>query len=371
MKHFPADLSPPDVDLIERELALFGVALPGGREDLADRTCLINTSHDEKDIRLNFLVDKRYVLRISNGPDLSEKRLGELNRLIGRYKEFGLICSAFIADEAGHFIHPWQGFSVYLAEYANLPLLWDLMEEKRVSEAESDTIWQEMLDSLAAFARRYKDVDLSETMGMYSLFDLSPFDKEEGIDEKQQNFNSLLKLLGEQGQEDLASKLFDRHQEIRAWLQGVYKDLPRCVFQADENSSNLLVSREGHFAGFIDFNLAGTEVVVNQFANLGGGFEEENKTPIGAKNRLASALQSYRKYQGRMLEIYQASPMEKEALARYSWIALVAGWPQVCFFKHHIEKGEAGMREEVLELLGLMAELPMEALFGGISYDQT
>ena len=361
LKYFPEGLMPPDAALIEKELARFGVA-PQRQGDWEEKIRLINSSHDEKDIRLNFLVDKRYVLRISNGPDLSGRRLAELNRLIGRYKEFGLVCPAFLPDSEGRFIHSWQGLSVYLAEYVDLPLLWDLMEEKRLGEAESEAVWQEVLDSLAGFAQRYKNVDLSETMGMYSLFDLSPFDREEGIDEKQQNFNSLLKLLREQGQETLAESLLARHAEIRSWLLGVYRQLPRCVFQADENASNLLVSEDGHFAGFIDFNLAGTEVIVNQFANLGGGFEEEKKSPIGAQKRLSAALESYRSFQGRMLEIYQATSLEREAMARYSWIALTAGWPQVCFFKHYIEKDQGEMREEILALLALLANLSIETL---------
>ena len=139
-------------------------------------------------------------------------------------------------------------------------------------------------------------------------------------------------------------------------MKAVYRELPRCVFQGDENFSNVLVDAEHHLAGLIDFNLAGTEVVVNQFANLGGGFDEEITEPIGAKTRLRHALADYAKTRERLLSRYNATEEEKIALEWYTWIALTAGWPQVCFFLEGI-KNEA-LRSEILELISLLAELP-------------
>jgi hypothetical protein len=192
-------------------------------------------------------------------------------------------------------------------------------------------------------------------MGMYSLFDLAPFDIPVGTDEKQQNFDSLCKTLRDMGETGLEEKLEARHSDIRGKLREVYKGLPRCVFQADENFSNVLVGEDRHMAGLIDFNMAGTEVIVNQFANLGlgGGFREDIKEAIGAEARLRYAEESYRRYQGRMLTIYHATEQEVQAMGWYTWIALVAGWPQVCFFLDGL-KDEA-MRGEILELLDLLA----------------
>ncbi len=165
----------------------------------------------------------------------------------------------------------------------------------------------------------------SDTMGMYSLFDLAPYDIPAGKDEKQQNFESLCKTLLEIGETALTERLQARHTMIREKIRSVYKDLPRCVFQADENLSSVLVDENRHLAGLIDFNMAGTEVIVNQFANLGGGFKESIKKPIGADTRMQYALDCYHKYQERMLRIYHATETEKQAMEWYSWIALAAG----------------------------------------------
>ncbi|MBO4838158.1 MAG: phosphotransferase [Lachnospiraceae bacterium] len=351
-KHFPADLTPPSRGEVLSLLAQYGYA---GAGDVR----LIDTSHDADDIRLNYIIGRRFVLRLVKAPDMTEQRLADLNRLIGRYRDFGLFCPAFLPDPKGRFFHARGPLSVYLAEYADFPLMYDLMQEKP-PRIDSAALWQEVLDSVALFAERYRNVDLSGTMGMYSLFDLSPFDKEEGIDEKQQNFDRLIRALNDIGETSLAARLTQKHDAVRAALRAVYKSLPRCVFQGDENSSNVLVRPDGHLAGFIDFNLSGTEVIVNQFANLGGGFLEEVEEPVGAAVRLEHALADYRRYQGRMMTLYHATETEKTALGGYTWIALAAGWPQVCFFLDGLKNEK--LKDEVLELLGMLADLPEEAL---------
>lgn len=350
-KHFPASMTPPCREEILAELAKYGFEAVG---DIR----LIDTSHDATDIRLNYIIDKKWVLRFCNAPDMTENRLREMNRLIDRYIRFGLKCPRFLTDQQDVFFHEWTRGSVdprdrlvcYLAEYIDLPTAYELKLDPETEEE----VWLEVLDSVAGFAEANRDVDLSGTFGMYSLFDLSPFDIPLGLDEKQQNFNSLCEELRKIGEEALVEKLEAKHTKIREKIRSVYKDLPHCVFQADENLSNVLVDENHHMAGLIDFNLAGTEVIVNQFANLGGGFKEEVEEPIGAKVRMDYALASYEKYQGRMLKIYHASPLELQAMEWYSWIALVAGWPQVCFFLDGLKKEP--LRNEILELLALLAE---------------
>lgn len=340
---FPADMRIPEQSDILSELSKFGYT---GREDIR----LIDTSHSADDIRLNYIIDKRWVLRLCNAPDMTEQRLTELNRLIERYINFGLRCPRFLPDRERRFFHEWNGFTGYLQEYIDLPTA----DELQLEPQEEERLWREVLDSVAGFAEAYRNVDLSKTMGMYSLFDLAPFDIPIGKDEKQQNFDNLCETLQKMGETALAERLTARHRLIRDKIRSVYQTLPRCVFQADENLSNVLVDENKHLAGLIDFNMAGTEVVVNQFANLGGGFREEVLEPIGAEARMAYAMESYRKYQERMFQIYHASEQEKQAIRWYSWIALAAGWPQVCFFLYGLK--DESLRSEILELLALLAD---------------
>ena len=345
-EHYPQGASVPQRGDITALLASFGI-------DSAGEIKLIDSTHGEDDIRLNYIIDKKWVLRFCCAGAMSETRMGDLNRLIARYLDFGLVCPRFIADGEGKYLHPWEDLVCYLSEYVDLPLASEL---ENTDEA---ALLGEVRASVAAFAQRYKNEDLIETMGMYSLFDLSPFDIPEGIDEKQQNFNSLIELLRSENENALADKLFERHERVRAELKAVYKTLPRCVFQGDENFSNLLV-RDGHFAGFIDFNLAGTEVVVNQLVNIADSdYAEKRKEPIGAKTRLDRAVNGFRESMAKMFECYEASEEEKRAAALYAWIVFVAQWPIFRYFKWAL-KNE--LHREILELLALIAELPEEDL---------
>ena len=158
----------------------------------------------------------------------------------------------------------------------------------------------------------------------------------------------------------LADVLTARHADVRSKLKAIYKNLPRCVFQGDENFSNVLIDEGQHFVGLIDFNLAGTEVIVNQIANVVGfDYHEEQKEPVGAQNRLTFALNYFQSHIRKMLSIYHTSEEEIIALRWYAWIVMIAQWPTLCFFQDAI-KGT--LKSEILELLSMIAALPEDQI---------
>ncbi len=332
-------------------LALYGV-------DGAERAGLMDTSHDEKDVRWNYIIDRKYVLRLTNAPEMTEERLEDLNRLIVRYADFGLRCPAFIRGTDGLFFHNWGQLTVYLSEYVDLPVA----GETDLTEAEQDALREEVVLSLARFMARYRDVDLIPTMGMYSLFDLCPYDVPLGIDEKQQNLNNVCASLEKAGERALAQKLAAKNEEVRARLLSVYKSLPRCVTQGDENFSNVLLDGAGHMAGLIDFNLSGTDVCVNLIANnadfnLDIMDDEPLEDPAAA---LEKALASYRKNAAQLLTVYHVSEAERAALTDYAWIALASQYPYACAFIDRIQKN--AVRPTALTLLWDIADLNMNRL---------
>lgn len=341
---FLKEMEPPERSDILSELSKFGM-------EGANTIKLIDSTHDAMDVRLNYIIDKKWVLRFCNAPDMTEKRMGDLNRLIGRYQALGLRCPAFIADDNGKYLHSWKQLQCYLSEFIDLPLADD------IELNDEEQLDFQVEESVARFAETYRDVDLSETMGMYSLFDLSPFDIPNGVDEKQDNFDQLLSLLRNEKEDDLADRLEARHADIRRKLKAVYRELPRCVFQGDENFSNVLIDDAQHFVGFIDFNLAGTEVIVNQLVNLVGfDYDEKQTNPEGAEARLEFAIHYFQDHISRMLQVYRATEKELQALIWYAWIVMVAQWPTICFFEYAIKEG--ALKKEICELLSLIADLP-------------
>lgn len=349
-ENFPKEVKAPEAGNILAELAKFGIA--GG-----DAIKLMDSTREADDIRLNYIIDKKWVLRFCNAPDMTEKRMRELGRLVERYRAMGYRCPAFVPDSGGAYLHPWNGLWCYLSEYIDLPLA----REREEDYSGSDVLMGQVNEAVARFAQRYRNVDLSDTMGMYSLFDLNPYDALVGKDEKQDNFDGLMEALRGVGEEALAQRLEARHRDVRQKLRAAYRDLPRCVFQGDENLSNVLVDEGGNFAGFIDFNLAGTEVIVNQLANLAGFEYGDEEAPVGAEVRLELALRGYQDRIRPMLRVYHATEQELRALIWYAWIVMVAQWPTASFFEWAIKRDS--LKGEICELLSLIADLPEERLW--------
>ena len=319
---------------------------------------LIDTSHDAQDIRWNYIIDKKYVLRFTNAPEMTEGRLDDLNRLIGRYADFGLRCPAFLKGTDGRFFHPWGELTVYLSEYVDLPIA----EEADLTETEKVALRKEVCLSIAGFMERYKGVDLIPTMGMYSLFDLSPYDVPEGFDEKQWNLNNLTAALRKAGADGLASRLEAWNESVRARLLSVYKELPRCVTQADEGFTNVLLDEKKHLKGLIDFNLSGTDVCVNLIANNAIlDLDRPSDRSFDPQAELEKALAGYRENAARMLAVYGASEAERDALVDYAWIALICQYPNASACIHGIEKEET--RASALGLLEALIALDRRRLY--------
>ena len=331
-------------------LGLYGI-------ETMDRVGLIDTSYDEADIRWNYIVDNTYVLRLTNAPEMTEERFADLNRLIARYADFGLRCPAFLPGTDGRFFHRWKELQAYLSEYIDLPTA----DKAGLSQEEKDALRGEVVLSIARFMERYKGVDLSPTMGMYSLFDLCPFDVPLGIDEKQQNLNDLCAALRKAGEEGLAQRLTAKNEEVRARLLPVYKALPRCVTQADEGFTNVLLDGEKHMAGLIDFNLSGTDVCVNLIANNAIlDLDDLGDKPFDPADALEQMLAGFGRNAARMLEVYHASEMERDALVGYAWIALVSQYPNARACAKRIEQDET--RACTLAYLEQLAALDMNRL---------
>lgn len=240
---------------LEELLIQFGV-------DFFEEYEMIDSSHGESDIRHNYIIDKKYVLRINSAKVMTEERIKELNILIKRYNDFGVKAPYYISNVYGAYVLEYKDFYCYLSEYLDYPLA------EGVEETYKKELFAERIQFICEFAEQFKDVDLIETLSMYSLFDLAPYDQSKGIDEKQENFNALMLDLKASGEFELVDRLTAAYANDRNELRDIYKKLPRCVFQGDENFSNLCVDEENHIIGLFDFNMSGTEVIANYLANI-------------------------------------------------------------------------------------------------------
>ena len=285
---------------------------------------MIDSSHGDSDIRYNYIIDKNYVLRINSAKVMTEERVVELNALIKRYNDFGVKAPCFIPDKFGTYVVQYKKYYCYLSEYLDYPLAID------VESAFRREIYNERIEFICRFAEKFKDYELSDTLSMYSLFELAPYDKPKGIDEKQENFNNLLEDLKLIGELELVNRLTMVYEAIRAELLSVYKRLPRCVFQGDENLSNLCVDENKHIVGLFDFNMAGTEVIANYLANIAfqGDFDfsEELLEKYSAEEVFDKMMVAYKDSTRCIQKFYQFTSEEKRAYQLYSQIVLISGY---------------------------------------------
>lgn len=310
----------------------------------------IDSSHGEDDVRENYILDDRWVLRVNSAPVMSDGRLADLNRLILRYRAFGLAAPLFIPlDETGRFtLRLADGGTAYLSEYLNLPT-----PPQRLP---GDWYEKKLVPMVAAFAQRYRGVDVSGTYSMYSLFDLSPYDQPNGMDEKQENCLLLISDLRQAGEEALAGEIERLNDELRQRLRALYPALPRCVFQGDENRTNFCLDEQGELAGIFDFNMAGADVCVNYLANqvmflLDLGAETVAAGPAEA------VLARMQAAEDRCLRVvrehYAFTPEEEAAYPLCQAIVRLFHWNNVCDYREGL-KSPSG-RQNAAALLRLAA----------------
>ena len=142
----------------------------------AEKVEFVDSSQGEDDIRHNYIIDKKYVLRLNSAKVMTEERLTELNTLIERYRSFGMKAPLFLKAENGSFVVEQDGKNCYLSEYLDLPLAEDVKFRCR------EALLQQRLVFISRFAQTFKNVDLVETVSMFSIFELAPYDKLSGLD---------------------------------------------------------------------------------------------------------------------------------------------------------------------------------------------
>lgn len=233
-----------------------------------------DSSHGEQDRRLVYVVESpewgKLAIKVTRNSFTTPERVRGWAELIEHYNKLGIYCPRIVRSRNGDYSAMVGGYLVYAEEYM------------RYEPANS---WGE----LAAGKLQYKP-ELYKSIGLvaanpaplvpwHTAFCL--YDKFDETDEYDENFECAVKIreiyvshIHEHA--DRMNRLFEAYCRRREEFEPVYRSLPKAVFQGDLNSSNVLVTQTGHFAGLIDFNLSGTETILNyafceSFCSLDGG----------------------------------------------------------------------------------------------------
>ena len=313
-------------------------------------TAFYDTSHGDTDVRWNYVLDDNFVLKINSERAIWEERLQEISRLIERYRSIGVYAPRLIPTLAGPLSCRWKYAEAelvcFVEEYARYPVYSDYQMQDR----------REVVEHLGILAANYSGVDLSDIRSMWSIIDLAPLDVD--IDEKQENTNMLVAALEDNGYPELASRADGLNRELRREILPDFDALPRCVFQGDLNTTNEL-HNDGHFVGLIDFNMAGTDVNINVFANETGWFPETNEFDYLTVPEILDKMESV---QSDELEVifkhYTMNGTEKRLFPCYNRITELFQYPNVCMMVKWL-KDEA-RREKCAALIRALIEKPLK-----------
>ena len=308
-----------------------------------------DTSRGENDRRFNYILDDRYVLKVNSAHVMSEDRLKEISRLIGRYCDIGVYCPAIIPAKNGalsvSFEKDGAEYACYVEEFARYPIL----EENAAHDR------REVVEHLGVLAAKYTGVDLWETKSMWSIIDLAPLDTD--VDEKQENTDMLTEALREIGCPDIADRVNALNEEIRRQIMTVFDRLPRCVYQGDLNDSNELF-HDGHFAGLIDFNLSGTDVNINVFLNETNWFPEEEELDSLSVEAIMEKMETEQTDKlSAIFRHYEMNDLERFAFPMYKRIAELFQYPNVCAMVKWLREGSR--REKCLSLIRVLVDKPL------------
>ncbi|MBR4813759.1 MAG: hypothetical protein IKZ69_07610 [Lachnospiraceae bacterium] len=243
---------------------------------------VIETGRGEEDFRnaviLGTAGGNRYVLKITANDFTNGERIRVWKRTIEEYRALGYYCPMIYSDKKGGFptiTYRGRECVAYAEEFSKYKMVEDRPAvDENGKNADCDPYFEDMWAMTAKIAA--KKFQYSQFPSAYCLFELfCPSDEIEEVLENAQDWKELAEQLPEEfsGQVARIWKLWSDNREA---LREPYSKLPTSVFQADMNSTNLLVDEDGRFAGVCDFNLCGRDVFLNYLMReCIGDFERE------------------------------------------------------------------------------------------------
>lgn len=283
---------------------------------------LIDSSHGEEDLRIHVIINNEYVLKINTAHIISETFLRGINQLVKKYKSIDVWCPTIIENKNGNvltsIIYESKKYLCYIEEKAP----YSFYKEKDIY-----TFKKYMLPHVGKLAHQYSNQDLVKHYSMWSIIDLPSMCN--GIDEKQENLNELLDVLKNNGFIELSSELSRMNLLVREKIKEKYALLPRCVYQGDLNTSNILINDKNEFVGLIDFNMYGTEVNINNFINESMYYLQLEDFELSIFEIYEKAEKIFIDLCGSILKEYALNELEKQLFPYYKFITIISFYPNV------------------------------------------
>ena len=261
----------------------------------------INTSHGDDDFRealiITFVSGKKVVIKLADNSFTSPDRIRVWQKCAADYRRLGYYAPEIYSDKAEQFpVLSYKGHTcvVYAEEFSKYAGV-----DAGAKGLSSSKYFTEALIMTAKIAALHSDY--ADCLSGYCLFGVfAPDEEEDEVMSVAREWMQYAQTLPAQFQPQV-KRIWALWNANRDALEMIYDTLPTSIFQADLNSSNMLADENGCFAGVMDFNLCGREVLLNYLFREIRWDDDETELKM-----LLSALSVVQKY-------YSFTETEKKA----------------------------------------------------------
>lgn len=257
---------------------------------------IINTSRGDEDFRetviAEFETGEKSVLKLADNDFTFPEKIEVWRRTSAEYRKAGYYCPKISPDKSGAYPvvrykgHSCTAYAEEFSPYRPAEYRSEDARDKKVSEAEYE---KEAWIMTAKIASKY--FSYSDYPSAYCLFEtFCPSDKTDEVLENALEWKKYVRTLPEEFQPQ-TEYIWRIWTENRKMLEPIYPKLPTSVFQADLNSTNILLDESGKFVGVYDLNLCGKDVFLNYLFRE--TFHYDYKTELDAIFRRLKIVSEY------------------------------------------------------------------------------
>ena len=251
----------------------------------------IDTGRSDRDFRRTFIITVKgggkRVIKLADNDFTFPERIAVWQRTVLEYRRLGYYCPEIFCDRTGHF--PTVSFDgrkcvAYGEEFSPYKTAEDRADEN-APKTDYERYFTDIWVMTAKAAAQY--FDYSEYPSGYCLFErFCPSDKMYEVLETALEWKKTADSLPERFRAQ-TERIWRLWTDNRDRLEKVYSTLPSSVFQADLNSTNILLDDEDRFVGVFDFNLCGRDVFLNYLIREIGDDDPEKE-----RQRICRALEA-------------------------------------------------------------------------------
>ena len=228
-----------------------------------------NTSRGDTDFREAIIAEwssgEQYVLKLSDNDFTFPEKIAVWKRCADEYRKLGYYCPMIFSSKQGEFPSvTYKGHKcvAYVEEFCKYAVAEERCSKDTKGKKTFDIKWADAAWMMTAKVAA-KQFDFCNYPSAYCLFEVfCPSDETDEVLENALEWKKYADNRPEKFQTQI-QRIWKRWMDNRNELEQIYYKLPTSVFQADLNSTNLLVDDNGEFVGVFDFNLCGRDVFLN------------------------------------------------------------------------------------------------------------